>query len=59
MEKFLYRIPEAAERLGLSRTKVYELVNKGVIPSVRVDRCRRIRHDALVAFVASLPERAA
>lgn len=59
MDKLLYRVPEAAERLSLSRAKVYELIKTGALPSVRVDGSRRITHDALVAFVASLGREAA
>ena len=43
MEKLLYRVTEAAEMLGLSRSKVYVLIQAGVLPSVRVDGSRRIR----------------
>ena len=35
MEKLLYRVTEAAEMLGLSRSKVYVLIQAGVLPSVR------------------------
>ncbi|WP_020580010.1 helix-turn-helix domain-containing protein [Actinopolymorpha alba] len=54
MEKLLLRVPEAAQRLSLSRAKVYELIKAGVLPSVRIDRARRIRVDDLRAYVASL-----
>jgi excisionase family DNA binding protein len=36
-ERLLYRMQEAAEALGISRAKAYELANRGVIPTVRLD----------------------
>jgi excisionase family DNA binding protein len=55
-DKLLYRVPEAAEHLSLSRAKVYELIRAGRIASVRVDGCRRIRGEDLRRYVASLAE---
>jgi excisionase family DNA binding protein len=54
MEKLLYRVPEAAEFLSLSRAKVYELIRSEALPSVRVDGSRRIKADDLRAFVDGL-----
>lgn len=54
MEKLLYRVPEVAEFLSLSRAKVYELLSAGTLPSVKVDGCRRVRADDLRDFVSSL-----
>ena len=34
--RLLYRMNEAAEALGISRAKAYELANRGVIPTVRL-----------------------
>ena len=59
MEPMLLKIPEVAARLGLSRAKVYELMSRGALRSVRVDGCRRVRTEDLVTFVASLDERGA
>ncbi len=50
----LLRVEEAAERLGLGRTKAHELVYKGVLPSVTIGRSRRIPVNALQAFVDKL-----
>jgi excisionase family DNA binding protein len=55
----LYRVTEAAEVLGLSRAKVYELISSGALRSVRIDGARRIKADDLAAFVASLSDEAA
>ena len=59
LERFLYRVPEAAWALSLSRAKVYELINSGALRSVRVDGARRIKAEDLAAFVASLKDEAA
>jgi excisionase family DNA binding protein len=59
LARLLYRVPEAAEVLGLSRAKVYKLINSGALRSVRIDGSRRIKSDDLTAFVASLSDEAA
>jgi excisionase family DNA binding protein len=41
MDKLLYRVPEAAAALSLSRAKIYELIRSGVLRPVRVDGSRR------------------
>ena len=57
--RLLYRISEAAVALGLSKAKVYELINSGSIEAVRIDGARRIRAADLEAFVKSLGKDAA
>jgi excisionase family DNA binding protein len=54
MERLLYRVPEVAEFLGVSKAKVYELIASEAMPSVRLDGCRRVRADDLRAYVDSL-----
>jgi excisionase family DNA binding protein len=54
MQVLLFRVPEAAAQLGISRAKLYALISSGALPSVRVDGCRRIRRDDLEAFVENL-----
>lgn len=54
MKKLLYRVTETAQMLGLSRSKVYVLIQGGVLPSVRIDGSRRIRAEDLLAYVAAL-----
>jgi hypothetical protein len=46
--KLLYRIPEVAEHLSISRSKVYELLKSGELRSVRT-------HLAPVALMPVLP----
>jgi excisionase family DNA binding protein len=53
-DKLLYRIPEVAHFLSLSRTKVYELVRAGVLPSVKIDGVRRVRGVDVLAYVDDL-----
>jgi excisionase family DNA binding protein len=52
--KLLLTVPEAAARLGVGRTLMYELIRTGAIPSVRVGRLRRIRTADLEAYAAEL-----
>lgn len=59
MDKYLYRVPEVAEFLSLSRSKVYVLIQSGALPSVRIDGSRRIRGEDVRAFVSDLMEGAA
>jgi excisionase family DNA binding protein len=54
MNRGLLRVEEAAEWLGLGRTKAYELVYAGTLPSVTIGRSRRVPVAALEGFVARL-----
>lgn len=56
--KLLLTVTEAASRLSLGRSKTYELVRAGVIPSVRITGSRRIKSSDLLAYVAALGEAA-
>jgi excisionase family DNA binding protein len=51
MEKLLLRISEAAEAVGLGKTKFYELVQAGEVPSVRIGRSVRVSAEALHEWV--------
>lgn len=50
----LVRPEDAAQVLGIGRTKVYELIRSGDLRSVRVGGLRRIPVTALDEFVARL-----
>jgi excisionase family DNA binding protein len=50
----LLTVPETARRLSLSRAKVYELLNAGLIDSVTIGRARRVPLAACERFVADL-----
>lgn len=56
--KLLLTVTEAASRLSLGRSKTYELVRAGVIPSVRITGSRRIKVSDLLVYVAALGEAA-
>ena len=51
MERLAYRIGEAADVLGISRSKAYELVAAGQLPVLRVGQSMRIPADGLRAWV--------
>jgi excisionase family DNA binding protein len=53
----LYTIPEVAERLRHGRTRVYQLIREGRLPSVVLGpRARRVRESDLQVFIASLDD---
>lgn len=51
----LVRVKEAAATLSLSRSKVYELADSGLLPTVRVGKAVLIRAVDLEEFIRSLP----
>ena len=54
MTRLLLTVPEAAEALAISRSKLYELIAAGLIRSVRIDGSRRVPVEALQTSVAQL-----
>jgi excisionase family DNA binding protein len=48
-------VSEACVRLGISRSKLYELLNEGEVPSVKIGRRRLIRVADLNQWLSSLP----
>ncbi len=52
--KVLLTPEEAAARLGIGRTKVFDLIANGRLRSVSIGRSRRVPTAALEAFVAQL-----
>ena len=59
MDKLLLTPVEAAQALGIGRSKVYELLRSGALASVRIDTCRRIPVTALTTLVAQLADTSA
>jgi excisionase family DNA binding protein len=47
-------VPEAATALRISRSHFYQLVSKGHVELVHINRSARVRRSALEAYVASL-----
>jgi len=54
VDKILLTPVEAAAVLGIGRSKVYELLQSGQLPSVHIGRCRRVPADAVHSFASSL-----
>jgi excisionase family DNA binding protein len=54
MTRLLLTVPEAAEALAISRSKLYELIAAGLVRSVRIDGSRRVPVEALETYVATL-----
>jgi excisionase family DNA binding protein len=52
--RLLLTVEDAADRLSISRTRMYELIKSGAVFSVRVGRLRRIPAAALDTFTAQL-----
>ena len=51
IERILFRPAEVGVALGISRSRAYELIAKGDIPSVLVGGCVRVPVDALKASI--------
>ena len=54
MPRLLLTVPEAAEALAISRSKLYELLASGDVASIRIDGSRRIPLTALEEYVSRL-----
>ena len=54
MTRLLLTVPEAAEALAISRSKLYELFATGLVRSVRIDGSRRVPIEALETYIAQL-----
>jgi excisionase family DNA binding protein len=52
MEKLLLRPTEAADAIGIGRSKIYELLASGALPSVRIGSSVRVPVDSLRAWIA-------
>jgi excisionase family DNA binding protein len=53
-DKLLLTPKEATELLGISRSKLYELLRAGTIESVKIGDCRRVPRAALDEYVDRL-----
>ena len=54
MDKLLFTPEEAAERLSVGRSRIFELISSGRLRSVRIGASRRIPAAALTDFVNTL-----
>lgn len=48
----LYSVTQVAKLIGFSRTKAYDLVQRGRIPSIVVEGKLRVPRSALLAWIA-------
>ncbi len=53
-EQLLYRPEQAAEIIGVGRSKIFELMATGQIASVQIGRSRRIPRESLERYVRDL-----
>ena len=51
-DRLMLRPAEAADAIGVSRSKAYELISRGEIPSIKVGGCVRIPIAALEEWIA-------
>ena len=51
MDRLLLRPAEAAEAIGIGRSKIYQLLASGELPSIRVGSSVRVPVDALRAWI--------
>ena len=51
--RILLRPDEAAQLLGISRSRCYELMNRGALPVFILDGTRRVPLDALNQLIAA------
>ncbi|MGE5288132.1 MAG: helix-turn-helix domain-containing protein [Micromonosporaceae bacterium] len=54
MPRLLLTVPEAAEALAISRSKLYELLASDAIASIRIGGSRRIPFTALEEYISRL-----
>lgn len=54
IDRLAYSPAEAAQALGISRAKLYQLLDDGTLESVKLDRRRLIRPAAIVALLDRL-----
>lgn len=51
MTQLLLKVNDAAKALSLSRSKTYELIHSGELPSIRIGKAVRVPSDALEAWI--------
>ncbi|MEU7860301.1 helix-turn-helix domain-containing protein [Nonomuraea sp. NPDC049141] len=54
----LYRVPDAMQKLRMSRSVIYEQLRAGRLRSVKQGRCRLIPASALAEYIALLQREA-
>lgn len=56
MQPLLLRVDEVARLIRLGKSKTWELVNQGEIPSVKIGKSRRVPAAALHAWITTQTE---
>ena len=56
-EPFLYRVNEVATKLGLGRSKVYEMTKNGELPVLKIGSAVRVPSEALAGWVRANTEK--
>ena len=51
MDKVLLTVDEGAEALSLGRSKFYELIQRGEIPTIKIGRATRVQASAIREWV--------
>lgn len=51
MDRMLHTVAEASHLLCIQKTKIYELMGNGELPSVTIGRARRIPRDGIEEFI--------
>jgi excisionase family DNA binding protein len=54
LEKIWLRPTDVSVALNMSRSRVYQLIAQGVLPSVRIGKSVRVPVDALQKWIASV-----
>ena len=55
IDQLLLRVTRAAGMLDMSKSKLYSLINEGLIPAIRVGKSIRIPIDRLNDWIAEQP----
>ena len=50
-QRLLLRVPEVAERLGIGRTKIYQMIATGELPTIHIGRAVRVSASSLQKWV--------
>ena len=57
-DRLLLTVEEAADRLGIGRSLMYQLIGCGQVASIRVGRLRRIPQESLTDYVRAMRDEA-